>query len=404
MKKSLISLAIIIILVTACQPVAIEEKLVIVPAMESHPLAIESAVSQVETSIGFTELYPPPAAPIDRYPAEGVRGMYLSAYGAVNPGISSHAKELIKTTGLNAVVIDYKDDYGHMVSQHQSSDPILQSAVNEIYSAQELMASYHEAGAYTIARIVCFKDAYRAQADPSKAMRNHDGSVFIAPTGDSYLNPFDKSNWDYLVAASIEAAKAGFDEIQFDYVRFPEAFNSLASSVVLDQGEYASLEMSEEEKRSQVIADFIGYAKEKLAPYHVRLSVDIFGYVALTVDDGNVGQNFLKICENVDVISSMIYPSHWNDGAFGAAKPDTQPGLVVGGYITREQDLLSTLETPPVTRPWLQSFTASYLGAGNYIDYGPAQIQAQIDALRHAGVFEYLLWDPTNNYFTGVDY
>lgn len=404
MRKRLKCLIMSLILFTSCQPVVPAEEPIVVPAMTSHPVTIEPISQSVETSQSLTELYPPPPPPEDRYPAEGVRGIYLSAYGAVSPDFSNHAKELIRTTGLNAVVIDYKDDYGHIVSTHTSSDPVLQSAVREVYSAADMIEGYHQAGAYTIARIVCFKDAYRSQAEPASAMQNPDGSVFIAPTGDAYLNPFDKANWDYLVAASIEAAKAGFDEIQFDYVRFPESFNTLAASVVLDQGDYAELDMSEEEKRSQVIADFIGYAREKLAPYHVRLSVDIFGYVAMTVDDGNVGQNFLKICQNVDVISSMIYPSHWSDGSFGADKPDTQPGLVVGGYITRELELLSTLESPPVTRPWLQSFTASYLGAGNYIDYGPAEIEAQIEALRHAGVFEYLLWDPSNNYFTNVNY
>ena len=402
MQKRLMGIFILVCLLVACQPVTVEEPFVM------HPLSLmrqtESfEAKQIAVEQTHSELYPPPP-PIDRYPADGVRGMYLSAYGAANQAISAHAKNLLQSSSLNAVVIDYKDDWGRIASHHSSSDPVLQQAVNPVYSAEQLIEDYRAAGAYTIARIVCFKDAFRSQAKPAQAMQNLDGSPFIAPTGDAYLNPYDKSNWDYLVAASIEAAKAGFDEIQFDYVRFPENFNALASRVKLDQGEYAELDMAEEHKRSQVIADFVAYAKEKLADYSVRLSVDIFGYVALTVDDGNVGQNFLKISQHVDVISSMIYPSHWENGAFGAARPDKEPGKVVAGYIAREKEILATLAEAPISRPWLQSFTASYLGSGNYIPYTAAEVQAQVEALRQAGIREYLLWDPTNNYLSNVDY
>lgn len=402
MRLRLMGFIILVCLLVACQPAVVAEPFVM------HPLDVRQQSEAFETSEisadhTVIELYPPPP-PIDRYPADGVRGMYLSAYGAANQAISAHAKSLLQASSLNAVVIDYKDDWGRIASHHTSSDPVLQQAVNPIYSAEQLVEDYRSAGAYTIARIVCFKDAFRSQAEPSKAMQNHDGSTFIAPTGDSYLNPFDKSNWGYLVSASIEAAKAGFDEIQFDYVRFPENFNALSSGVKLDQGEYAGLDMPEEQKRSQVIADFVAYAKQRLTDYSVRLSVDIFGYVALTVDDGNVGQNFLKISQQVDVISSMIYPSHWENGAFGAARPDKEPGKVVSGYIAREKEILATLEAPPISRPWLQSFTASYLGSGNYIPYTAAEVQAQIEALRQAGIREYLLWDPTNNYLSNVDY
>lgn len=402
MVKRLAGLLIVISLLSACQPVA-EQAPFIVPAMDVHIETGQYQSAVVEVSRENVILFPPPP-PVDRYPADGVRGMYLSARGAANASISGHAKTLLETTRLNAVVIDYKDDWGRIASTHESSDALLQAATDPIYDAKQLIADYHAGGIYTIARIVCFKDAFRAHADPGKAMQTSNGGVFIAPTGDTYLNPFDRSNWDYLVEASIQAARAGFDEIQFDYVRFPENFNALSSFVVMDQGDYATVDLPEVEKRSRVISDFVAYARQQLEPYNVRLSVDIFGYVTMVQDDGNVGQNLLMLAQHVDVISSMIYPSHWNNGAFGAALPDKEPGRVVSGYIEREKALLSTMETAPISRPWLQSFTASYLGRGNFIPYTAKEVEAQIEALRQAGVHEYLLWDPANNYFTNVNY
>lgn len=400
MKRLSGLILIISLLFGACQTT--DEADIIVPPLAIAVETAELISTPVETSLEQFVLYPPVV--VDRYPADGVRGIYLSAHGAVSPGISANADALLASTNLNAVVIDYKDDYGHMMSQHTSNDAFLQSATSEVYSASELINKYRANGVYTIARIVCFKDSFRAKALPELALKNANGSAWSAPSGDAYLNPFAKENWDYLVEASIEAAKAGFDEIQFDYVRFPENFNYLSTILSFDRGDYAALDMSEEAKRSQVIADFIGYAREKLKPYNVRLSADIFGYVTMVQDDGNIGQNFLLIAHNVDAISSMIYPSHWSDGSFGAAKPDTQPGVVVAGYIAREKELLATLETPAISRPWLQSFTASYLGPGNFVVYGKEQLEAQINALKNAGVQEYLLWDPANNYLPGVNY
>ena len=116
-----------------------------------------------------------------------------------------------------------------------------------------------------------------------------------------------------------------------------------------------------------------------------------------------IGQNFLKISENVDVISSMIYPSHWTS-YFGIAKPDLEPYRLVQEYAKVENAKLGELKTPPVSRPWLQDFTASYLGSGNYQVYGKEQVEDQIKALSEAGINEYLLWNAGNNYSQGVDY
>ncbi len=153
----------------------------------------------------------------------------------------------------------------------------------------------------------------------------------------------------------------------------------------------------------QAVTDFVAYARDQLKPYDVDVSVDIFGYTATLPEAPGIGQNFTKISQHVDVISSMIYPSHWTS-YFGIAKPDLEPYRLVTEYSKVENAKLEKVENRPVSRPWIQDFTASYLGRGNYLNYGKAEVEAQIKALNENGISEFLLWDAANTYTTGVDY
>lgn len=155
--------------------------------------------------------------------------------------------------------------------------------------------------------------------------------------------------------------------------------------------------------RVTAVTDFVAYAKEELKDYPVEVSVDIFGYTATLPEAPGIGQNFTKISENVDVISSMIYPSHWT-AYFGIAKPDTQPYRLIQEYAKVENEKLRQLQNPPRSRPWIQDFTASWLGRGNYIKYGKNEVEAQIKALNEAGIWEFLLWNANNNYTPNVNY
>jgi len=168
-------------------------------------------------------------------------------------------------------------------------------------------------------------------------------------------------------------------------------------------GEYKDSELDNVQKRVQAVTDFVAYAREQLKPYGVKVSVDIFGYTATLPEAPGIGQNFTKISEHVDVISSMIYPSHWTS-YFGIAKPDLEPYKLVREYAKVEKKKLAELKTPPISRPWLQDFTASYLGSGNYKVYGKTEVEAQIKALYDEGIQEYLLWNAGNKYSPNVDY
>ncbi|WP_239992575.1 putative glycoside hydrolase [Trichococcus alkaliphilus] len=333
------------------------------------------------------------------YPADGVKGIYVTAYSVGYEEKFNKLVDYVDSNDLNAMVIDIKDDMGVVTADFNSADSHIQENTEEyIPDIKELMDVMEEKQIYPIARIVTFKDTLLANEQPEMSFTNSDGSVWVASNGESFINPFLKQTWDYAVNVGIEAAKVGFKEVQFDYVRFPEGFEVWGDDLNYDMGDYADLEMTDDQKRVQAITDFTAYAKEKLMPYGVDVSVDIFGYTASVVEASGIGQNFPQISENVDVISSMIYPSHWGTDYFGIYKPDLYPYELVAEYIKVENELLATLETPPTSRPWLQDFTASYLGSGFYQTYGKAQVDAQVQALADAGVNEFLLWNALNNY------
>ena len=333
------------------------------------------------------------------YPADGVKGIYVTAYSVGYEEKFTKLVDYVDSNDLNAMVIDIKDDMGVVTADFNSEDSHIQENTEEyIPDIKELMDLMEEKQIYPIARIVTFKDTLLANEQPDMSFTESDGSVWVASNGESFINPFLKQTWDYAVNVGIEAAKVGFKEIQFDYVRFPEGFEVWGDTLNYEMGEYADLDMTDDEKRVQAITDFTAYAKEKLMPYGVDVSVDIFGYTASVIEASGIGQNFPQISENVDVISSMIYPSHWGTNYFGIYKPDLYPYELVAEYMKVENELLGTLETPPISRPWLQDFTASYLGSGFYQTYGKAQVDAQVQALYDAGVNEFLLWNALNNY------
>jgi len=337
------------------------------------------------------------------YPEDGVKGIYVTGHSAGGSRMEKLV-ELLDTTALNSMVIDVKDDYGDVTTQLNSDNETINNVTHDYFDTKKMMEILEEKQIYPIARIVVFKDTRLAKEKPDLSFKNPDGSVWTNRGGDGFVNPFSKEVWDYNVEVAKQAAKLGFKEIQFDYVRFPEGFENKADVLSYDHGDYETKGLDDVQQRVEAVTDFVHYAKEQLTPFGVDVSVDIFGYAATLPEAPGIGQNFSKISENVDVISSMIYPSHWGNGYFNIAKPDLEPYRLVDEYMKAENDVLSKLDNPPVSRPWLQDFTASYLGSGNYKVYGPKEVEDQIRALHENGVNEYLLWDAGNTYTEGVDY
>lgn len=338
------------------------------------------------------------------YPEDGVKGIYLSGGGAADPEVVKHNVDMIDQTGLNSVVVDVKDDYGSITMPVKTDNDLIKDNETNAVDINQLMKTFEEKQIYPIARITTFKDTKLAKAHPERSFRTSSGDVWTNDIGDAFLNPYDKENWKYMVEVAKGAAKLGFKDIQFDYVRFPEAFETFGEDLEYDMGDYSEYGKGSTEAREKTITDFLAYAQKELHPYGVEVSADIFGYVTVVESTPGIGQNFRGIADNVDVISSMIYPSHWGPGYFDYPAPDKEPYGVVDHYAQKELALLDDIDSKTKTRPWLQDFTASYLGGGMYMEYDANAVQAQIDALADHGINEYLLWNAGNEYTTGVDY
>ncbi|TAA73169.1 GTP-binding protein [Planococcus salinarum] len=336
------------------------------------------------------------------YP-DAVRGIFVTGHSAGGARFDSLI-DLLGTTDLNAMVIDVKEDFGYLTYVPEEGSTLAEYEIGQPYikDPRAMLERLEQEEIYPIARVVVFKDSALAERKPEWSFMEGN-AVWKNRRGESFVNPYMKEVWDYNVEIAIEAAKLGFKEIQFDYVRFPEGFENRADTLEYSKGEYGGDEYDGVQSRVAAVTDFVAYAREQLKPYDVEVSVDIFGYSATLPEAPGIGQNFSKISENVDVISSMIYPSHWTS-YFGIAKPDLEPYNLVAEYAKVENAKLGELEDPPVSRPWLQDFTASYLGAGNYLRYGKAEVEAQIKALNDNGIDEYLLWNAGNTYSPGVDY
>lgn len=335
------------------------------------------------------------------YP-DAVRGIYVTGHSAGGSRFEQLI-DLIENSDLNAMVIDIKDDWGNITFQVDEDSPYAEFAKNYISDPEQMMKVLEEKQIYPIARIVAFKDTVLAERRPDLSFTQN-GEVWKNNRNEAFVNPFLKEVWDHNINIAKMAVELGFQDIQFDYVRFPEGFELRDEELVYDQGEYANSELNNIQRRVEAVTDFVKYARETLGQYGVDVSVDIFGYAATIPETPGIGQNFTKIAENVDVISSMIYPSHWTAHYFGIPFPDKEPYRLVTEYAKVENELLSKLDDPPISRPWIQDFEAPWLYNGPVMQYGKEEVEAQIKALNEQGIFEFLLWNAGNEYTRGVNY
>lgn len=310
------------------------------------------------------------------------RALYLSFYGVGSSTIRRNALNLIESTELNAVVIDVKGDRG-MVPYRSTVALTAKVGAQDIITVGDidaLLKDLHARGIYTIARIVVFKDNPLATAKPELAVRRGK-AIFHDRENLEWTDPFKKEVWDYNVAIAVEAAKHGFDEIQFDYARCPDARGVVFS------------EPNTRPKRVGAINGFLDQARKALTPYNVFLSVDIFGYVNWNLDDTQIGQQLEEFGSRVDYICPMLYPSGFQFGIPGYRNPVSHPHEIVALSLARARQRTGL---PPVRfRPWLQAFR-DYAFDRRY--FGGAEIRTQIDAADKFGSDGWMLWNPRNVY------
>lgn len=329
----------------------------------------------------------------ERVPVKA-KGIYISAYVAGTPAMVDNLIAELDRTEASALVIDLKDDFGRVACEMDS--PL----VNEVGSVkvyirnvEALMEKLKEHDIYTIARIPAFRDAWLGEHRPEWCIQKADGSVFKDRDGNAWVNPYKKEAWDYLVEIATEAGKIGFDEVQFDYVRF--CTEKGMRDAVFDEADVQG------RSRTDIICEFMAYAYEKLKAEGLFVSADVFGAIInSSVNADAVGQIYGELAKHMDYISPMIYPSHYADGNYGIDHPDMHPYETISAALadSRKELYFAGLDGSHVAkvRPWLQDFTASWLA--NHISYGGEQVREQIQATYDAGYDEWLLWDASCKY------
>jgi hypothetical protein len=336
----------------------------------------DSKVSGVTDGEGTSTPAPKPKPEPRPYPDE-IRGVHVTMALASIPGKIDQYLAMTKH-GLNALELDVKDENGEVAFTKPRVALAHQvGAARDYYDPVEVARKAHAAGVYLIGRIVCFEDPMLAQNAPQYAIRTTSGGVWTTSLGLGWADPYDKRVWDYNVALGAAAAKAGFDEIQFDYVRFPTD-GDLSAAVFPKQTN---------QSKTAVITNFARYAGEKLKPLGVHVSADVFGLSATR--NMGIGQRPKKLGQYLDTIYPMVYPSHFGPGQYNLPDPNAQPGRTVGLALRDFDTQLTGLDTRLV--PWLQDFS---LGR----TYTLADVQDQIEAARDAGSQGYLLWNAAGLY------
>lgn len=338
------------------------------------------------------------------YPKDGVRGLYFNTGSINNPEVYNRIVGLVEDSNLNSLVIDVKDDWGNITVNFEDDNEDIQFANTRLIDVERLIDDLHSRGIYVIARITSFKDSIITKKHPEWGFTKSDGTLWANGHGEAFMNPFLREVQDYIISIARHAAEAGFDEIQFDYVRFAEGFETFGDSLDYSRGDYEKLAMDEGDKRVTAITDFVKRARESISEYGLPISVDVFGYALQAGRASGIGQDFSEISNQADIMSSMIYPSHWGPWSFDIEKPDLEPYELVKRYLEEEQKVFDSLEHKPQSRPWIQDFTASWIGEGNWMVYDADAVQAQVDAIYNSGQKEYLIWNALNQYSEGVDY
>lgn len=312
------------------------------------------------------------------------KGIYL-AFHFLRPAYAEQLKAnlaLIDRTELNAVVIEIKTETGYL--GFQPKHPVAQAigaGYDDVIDVRALLADLRKRGIYSIARIPIFEDDLLATKRPEWAVRYPSGAVWRAAGGRAWTDPFRKEVWEYNVGIAKEAIELGFDEVQFDYVRFP-------SDGYISQCRYARESTSE--SRVEAITGFMAYARGELDKVGAFFSMDTFGLTTFDQSEQGVGQKLELMAQYVDYASPMVYPSTYLVGMLNLTDPWRQPYEVVKRSLDAAHKKTSTL-----IRPWLQHYD-DYHGVG--IKYGLKEYMAQKQAAADGGSWGWLWWNILGEY------
>ncbi len=313
--------------------------------------------------------------------ARQVRGIHLTCWGAGSAKSRRALLDKISGSVINAVVIAIKETGGEIYLPGVEKAGKFGSYVAAIPQPAVMLKDFKAAGQYTVARIVAFKDNIVPRTRPDLAVRTPDGSLWRSRNGDTWLDPYNHEVWEYLLDLAEAAAKAGFDEVQFDYIRYPS------------EGNTGLCRFSKPNTRQAAVAnlgEFLRYARKRLAPYDIKISADVFGLTTSVKDDMGIGQDIKVLAAGADYVYPMMYPSHYARGEYNLANPNASPYKVISHGL---KDAMWKLGTDYAKmRPYLQDFS---LGLPKY---GAPEVRAQMIAAHLNLLRSWVLWNPANKY------
>lgn len=345
------------------------------------------------------ELYGGKASNLDYYPFEkkefednpllkDAKTIYMNGGNTVIPNVDKYI-EIAKNSGINSIVVDIKD--GNLAYDSNVAIKYLcengenckyAKGNNSFDTYKEAIKKIKDANIYVIGRIVAFNDPYFAKANTSEAILNTNG------TATTWVSAYSRKAWEYNVSLAIEAIQEfGFNEIQFDYVRFPEASYSMSKNGQDFRNKYS-------EDKAEAIQNFVIYAVDQIHKYNAYVSIDVFGECSSTYVTA-YGQYWPAISNVADVISAMPYPDHFSNYSYGIPIPWTEPYKTMLAWAKTAAARQKEIKTPAVARTWIQAYNAI---REPYNTYGPEQITSQINGLKDAGLTGgYLTWNAASS-------
>ena len=355
--------------------------------------------SKIKNSYGGGE-----AIGLDFYPNEkpefennkmpdSVYALYLNCGNSTINNIDKYI-EFAKTTKINAFVVDIKDNQSPAfpAKTFETLSPTnYKYAINSYESYKNAITKLKEAGFYVIGRITVFKDNYYVQDHPETAILNKNTGAPYLHNGSYWPSVYNRDVWYFNLALAKEAVEEfGFNEINFDYVRFPDRMNSVANIV--------DLKNTYNESKAQAIQRFVQYAKDVLHELNTYISIDVFGETTNGTYTTAYGQYWAAISNEADVISGMPYPDHFSRGSYGLAKPWNEPYKLMNYWGKYASDRQKETPTPAKVRTWIQAYDVMKYVDSNGITYGAKQIEDEIRGLYDAGITDgYVTWLSNSN-------
>ena len=315
-----------------------------------------------------------------------IRGLYVNAWAAGSRTRMDALLDVAQRTEINAFVIDIKDASGYVSHPTELEFAHEVGATEEIriHDLPALLARLEQEQIYPIARIVIAKDPIVAVARPDLTVQDSAGGVWVDGKGTAWLNPYSREVWDYHLGLAREVGEMGFPEIQWDYVRFPDA-----PAEELERAVYPN---SGGRTKTEAIRGFLSYSRAELVDLGVKVTADVFGLTTSASNDVGIGQLWESFIDVVDAALPMVYPSHYWTGSFGIDTPNAYPYEIVNSALGDALRRSAVVEGAAKTIPWLQDFTLGDL------PYGPAEVRAQIQATHDAGINEWILWNAGSRY------